>query len=221
MGFTFSMGFKDSLERILTKFGREYSPTVVAMGIAAAKGIFRPIFTMMDKTETQETKRYTALREGLTEVIAIPIYYFSGVVSKKITDKLAVPKNFMSKDIYQRHLKGDKSIEVKNAIKHAEDLARINKSKIASTTAFIGVCISALLVIPFTCSATIKPVMKFLEKRNSKKKYGTDNIQEIKQINGTETKVNTFKGLYSPCTKSCTRKILRVDTMSSREDCQK
>lgn len=199
MGFTFSMGFKDSLEKILTKFGREYSPTVVAMGIAAAKGIFRPIFTMMDKTESDETKRYTALREGLTEVIAIPIYYLSGVLSKKITNKLAVPKNFIPNDIYKRHLKGDKSVDVINAIKHAEELVKVNKPKIASTTAFIGVCVSALLVIPFTCSVAIKPIMKFIEKRNSKKEIDNDNRLEIKQINEPGIKVNTFKGIYNPC----------------------
>ena len=52
------------------------------MSIAIAKGIFRLMFTMMDKEENYETKRYTAIREGLTEMIAIPVYYLSGVVSE-------------------------------------------------------------------------------------------------------------------------------------------
>ena len=81
------MGFKQSIEKQLTKFGKNNSPTVVAMSIAAAKGVFRPAFTMMDTKESYETKRYTALREGLTEVIAIPVYYLSGVAAKKVSKK--------------------------------------------------------------------------------------------------------------------------------------
>ena len=85
------MGTKQILEKQLTKFGQNNSPTVVAMGIATAKGIFRPTFTMMDKKESYETKKYTAIREGLTEVIAIPVYFFSGTASQLISKKLAKP----------------------------------------------------------------------------------------------------------------------------------
>ena len=92
------MAFINALEKSLTKFGMNNSPSVVAMGIAMAKGIFRPMFTMMDRKEDYQTKRYTALREGLTEMIAIPVYYLSGVLSKKLAQKIAVPKNFMTKD---------------------------------------------------------------------------------------------------------------------------
>ena len=111
------MSFKQVIEKNLIKFGKDNSPTLVAMGIATAKGIFRPMFTMMDKEESYETKRYTALREGLTELIAIPIYYLSGVVSNYASNKLAVSKHFMSKDIYIKHKSGDTSEEVVNAVK--------------------------------------------------------------------------------------------------------
>ena len=38
---------------------------------------------MMDKKESSETKKYTALREGLTEVIAIPTYITCGYLAGK------------------------------------------------------------------------------------------------------------------------------------------
>ena len=38
------MGFRDNLAKKLTKFGGNNKPTVIVMGIAAAKGIFRPIY---------------------------------------------------------------------------------------------------------------------------------------------------------------------------------
>lgn len=54
--------------------GNENSATIVACAIAIFKGIFRPTFTMMDKKQDPEAKRYAAIREGLTELAALPIY---------------------------------------------------------------------------------------------------------------------------------------------------
>jgi len=60
------------LRTLCEKLGTKCKPTYVVMAIATIKGICRPTFTMMDKHEDYETKKYTAIREGLTEVIAIP-----------------------------------------------------------------------------------------------------------------------------------------------------
>lgn len=193
--FIDSMSFKQSLEKTLTKFGKNNSPTVIAMGIAIAKGIFRPTFTMMDKSESYETKRYTALREGLTELIAIPAYYFSGVLSKNIAKKLAVPKNFMPKEMYKRYKNGDTSAEVLNSFKRAEDLAKINLPKITSNASFAGVCMCALLVIPFLCSVAIKPIMKKIQKNGKDKSEKVAQV-EVQQFQNPVKSSNTFKGMY-------------------------
>ena len=169
------MAFINTLEKFLIKFGANNSPTYVAMSIAAAKGIFRPAFTMSDKKENYDTKRYTAIREGLTEVIAIPVYYASGLISKSISKKIAVPKNYMSRNLYKRYKAGEKSDEIVKAVKHAEELAEINLPKIKSTSAFAGVCISALFLIPLICSMTIKPIMSQIEKHDSAKKKNIAN----------------------------------------------
>lgn len=187
------MSLKQSLEKKLTKFGKKNSPTLVAMSIATAKGIFRPAFTMMDKEESYETKKYTAYREGLTELIAIPVYYLSGVISSRISDKIAVPKNFMSKRIYKMYKSGDKSAEVNEAVKQAEKLAKMNLPKIKITSAFVGVCASALFIIPMICSATIKPIMKAVENKNPKPNENSLPVGVKQPV----TKLNTFKGIYS------------------------
>ena len=191
------MSFKQSLGKQLTKFGRNNNtPTIVAMGIATAKGIFRPAFTMMDTKESYETKRYTALREGLTEVIAIPVYYLSGVLANTISKKLAVPKNFMSKDVYQKFKSGNDSAEVKKAVQSAEELAKTNLPKLITTTSFIGVCVSALFVIPYVCSVTIKPIMKRLSSKNAQPSIENEKAAELQQVQKPVNKVNTFKSLY-------------------------
>lgn len=75
------MSLSSGIKKICESLGRDNNPAYVVVAIAAAKGIFRPLFTMMDKKESSETKKYTALREGLTEVIAIPTYLACGAIA--------------------------------------------------------------------------------------------------------------------------------------------
>lgn len=81
------MSVAGNLDKIITSLGKNNKPTYVVMAIATAKGIFRPLFTMMDKKENPETKKYAAIREGLTEVIAIPSYFVCGELAAKLADK--------------------------------------------------------------------------------------------------------------------------------------
>ncbi len=82
------MSLADILKRTCKKLGENNKPTYVVMAIATVKGICRPTFTMMDKTENPETKKYTALREGLTEVIAIPAYWACGELAGGLAKKV-------------------------------------------------------------------------------------------------------------------------------------
>ena len=75
--------FTGKLKSLCKNLGENCKPTYVVMAIATVKGICRPTFTMMDKHEDYETKKYTAIREGLTEVIAIPVYWGLGELSGK------------------------------------------------------------------------------------------------------------------------------------------
>lgn len=77
------MSLSSGIKKICESVGRDNNPAYAVVAIATAKGIFRPIFTMTDKKESPETKKYTALREGLTEVIAIPTYLACGSLAGK------------------------------------------------------------------------------------------------------------------------------------------
>lgn len=120
--------------KICDSLGANPKATYPVMLIALVKGICRPAFTMMDKTEKPETKKYTAIREGLTELIAIPTYFVCGELAAHIAGKLRfenVPK------------------DVKESLTKCA----------AKNFMFLGVCTAALFVIPALCSAAIKPVM--------------------------------------------------------------
>lgn len=84
------MGLADKFRNICIKLGENNKPTYAVMAIATVKGIARPTFTMMDKHEEPETKKYTALREGLTEVVAIPAYWGCGELASKIAKHMKV-----------------------------------------------------------------------------------------------------------------------------------
>lgn len=85
------MNLAGKFKNICKNLGENNKPTYVVMAIAAVKGICRPAFTMMDKKEEPKTKKYTAIREGLTELIAIPVYWACGELSAKVATKF-LPK---------------------------------------------------------------------------------------------------------------------------------
>lgn len=148
------MGIKE----ILTNLGKNNKPTYAVMAIAVVKGIARPLFTMTDKHADPETKKYTAIREGLTEVVAIPTYFACGELASKVADKLKFD-----------HLPTPKE----------QAFARQSAKQ---NFMFLGVCIAALAVIPALASVTIKPFMKKIQE-NNKSKHAPIEIEQNKADN--------------------------------------
>lgn len=145
------MVYQQKIVTVLDRFAKNLKPTHTVMAIATVKGICRPAFTMMDKTEKPETKKYTALREGITEAVAIPIYWLCGETAgagakflKELND---------GKLISRARQTGEKfDIELLKQPSHMT-------AKIANNLRFLGVCAAALAVIPATCSIVIKPIL--------------------------------------------------------------
>lgn len=86
------MAIKESLKQFFIKLGENNKPTYAVMAIATVKGIARPAFTMSDKNADPTTKKYTAIREALTEAVAIPTYFICGEMAAKISSMLSLPK---------------------------------------------------------------------------------------------------------------------------------
>ena len=82
------MSFKESIKKVLISLGKNNKPTYAVMAIAVVKGVARPLFTLSDKHADPETKKYTAIREALTEVVAIPTYFACGELAGKVAGKL-------------------------------------------------------------------------------------------------------------------------------------
>lgn len=156
------MGFQNFLRNVCTQLGENNKPTYAVVAIAAVKGICRPTFTMMDKKEKPETKKYTALREGLTELIAIPVYigcgYLAGKCSSLFT-KNVTKEDFLTNKVKQDIANGISNENITKAISNAEKQLEKYKIRATNNLRFIGVCAAALVAIPALCSITIKPVM--------------------------------------------------------------
>ena len=127
------------LTNIFTKLGENNKAIYSVLTIAAFKGILRPTFTMMDKKADPEVKKYTAIREGLTEVIAAGVY-------------LGVDKAV--------------SLLAKPLTKNCPN----NMGNVKNALSFLGVCASAVAIIPATCNVALKPIMSTIKKDNNNKK---------------------------------------------------
>ena len=112
----------------------------VAVTIAAFKGIFRPIFTMRDKHTDPDKKKSAAIREFLTEVIAIPVYLATPVIIEKA--------------IINKVFKNETAHVLKN---------------IKTNSKFLSVCLSTAL-IPAVCNLIQPPIMAAYKKSQDAKK---------------------------------------------------
>ncbi len=160
------MSIKDALKNMFLNLGKNNKPTYAVVAIAIVKGIARPIFTMTDKHADPETKKYTALREGLTEVVAIPTYLACGELAGKVAEKL----NF------------DHIADPKHRA-FARQGAKQNFM-------FLGVCLAALAVIPALASITIKP---FMNKIQNNQKEGKKALEDVKNLNAEKIFQNIDK----------------------------
>lgn len=156
------MSITNLVKNLCTKLGNNSKPIYPILAISAANGIFRPTFTMLKKGENPESKRYAALREGITELVAMPTYFVSGIACEKlgaiIAEKGAV------KEIAKREAKGE---VLSDALKTELKQTKINHGK----TGFmlIGVCVAAGIIIPALCSAVVTPIMSKINKNKDKK----------------------------------------------------
>lgn len=154
------MNFINRLGKICDSLGVNSKATYPAILVATVKGICRPTFTMMDKKESPETRRYTALREGLTELVAIPAYWACG----EVTAKLASYLTFKNKP---------------------EDVREMLKQRATNNLRFIGVCAAGMIIIPALCSAVIKPI---ISKVSPKKEPAQQPLPAITPIQKPEFK---------------------------------
>ena len=76
------------VKKIIESVGKNNSPMYTVVAIAIANSIFKPFSTLLDKKESKETKRYTALREILTECVAIPTYIGSAKFSEMFATRI-------------------------------------------------------------------------------------------------------------------------------------
>ncbi len=141
------------LEKACGRFGRNDAVFAVAT-IATFKGVFRPLFTMMDTKQPKESKVYAALREGVTELVAIPSYIGMSWGVKKLAKPLA------------------------------NDAAnKVNVGNVKSNLSFLAVCFTAVFVIPSLCNLILPSILKAYKNRQSNNKPAQNtNLTSIKPM---------------------------------------
>lgn len=170
------MAINNFIKTICKKLGDAPKATYSMVAIATANGIFRPTFTMMKKGENPESKKYAALREGLTEAIAVPSYIVCGEIGSKLGAYIG---------------KKAKEKELNNLIKEGKTFSREAMDEMISVASkrgssglnLISICIAAGLIIPAVCSACVTPIMnKIGAKKPSSSAAGEAKIQVPAQL---------------------------------------
>lgn len=77
------MTLANVLKNKIIGLGKNTKPAYPMMAVAFTNGIFKPLTSLTDKKEKPETKKYAALRELLTEVVAVPTYLLSNLIAEK------------------------------------------------------------------------------------------------------------------------------------------
>jgi hypothetical protein len=143
------------IEKACKTLGEKNRPVYTVAFVALFKGIFRPLFTMSDKKQDSKTKKYAAIREGSTELIAIPTYIGLSWATEKLAPKFAY---------------GNKSIK------------KILESNAKSTLGFIGVCAAALIVIPGLCNLAMPHILKAFGQKKDSNKQQPNEISSLNPI---------------------------------------
>ncbi len=146
------MSFINFIKNTCSKLGNNNKSIYPMIAIASANGICRPTFTMLKKGEDPESKKYAALRELLTEVIAVPTYWISGELMAKLG------KHITSKAMDKKIAAMEKSGQILSD-KAKQNIKNSAVKKGQAGLMLIGVCTAAGLIIPALCSVAVKPVM--------------------------------------------------------------
>ena len=80
--------FQKHFKNLCMSLGKNNKALYGALTIAVSKGILRPTFTMMDKKQEKNSRRYTAFREGLTGAVAFGAYLVTDAGVEKPCHKI-------------------------------------------------------------------------------------------------------------------------------------
>lgn len=186
------MSVVNFLKNTCSKLGNNNKSIYPMIAIASANGICRPTITMLKKGENPESKKYAALRELLTEVIAVPTYWASGELMAKLG------KYITSKAIDKKITNMEKDGEVlTDKVKQNMKESVVKKGQ--AGLMLIGVCTAAGLIIPALCSVAVKPVMDKISAKNKLDIQECKDLTPSTKLTPPKSKITSpiFKGISS------------------------
>ncbi len=137
------------------KLGERNDAIYGAVTIAVSKGILRPTFTMLDKKQDKESRKYTAFREGITGAIALGAYLSTHKGVEKLVKYICKKGNVFNKS-----------------------------EEIKATMSLITISLTALFIIPGITNAITTPMQKLISphKHEPLKKNGQPNFEGNRQL---------------------------------------
>lgn len=138
--------------KLFQKLGADADPLVTIVVLCLFNMTVRPLITLSDKNQPKDRKLYAALREGITELIALPTcIFFSRFLGGKLANKFTL----------------NKTPETIQAVKNVFSL---------------GGLVVANFVIPILSTLALDPIMKDVKKRIIKDQTNLNIVSELKPI---------------------------------------
>lgn len=159
MNFKFTQNYKNLCKRL----GENNDALYGVLTIAASKGILRPTFTMMDKKQDKDSRRYTAFREATTGVVAFASYIITHKGMSKLVKPFCKKANIVGKE-----------------------------ADVEKTLSLISVSLTALFVIPFICNKITKPLLDLFTKKKTTKEIDSIKPVSQQPTFGAQHKLYTY-----------------------------
>lgn len=135
MSFSHAQKLASRAESVFTKLGTNPDPLITIVTLCLFNATVRPLITLSDKNQPKERRYYAALREAVTEMIALPTcVFFARFVGGALAQKFAA----------------NKTEEVISGVKNVFSL---------------GGLLVANFVIPILSTKALDPIMKDVKKR--------------------------------------------------------
>lgn len=157
MSLTVVKNLASRAEKVFTSLGSNPDPLITIIALCLFNATVRPLITLSDKNQPKERRYYAALREAVTEMIALPTcVLFARGIGGMLANKFATSK----------------SPEVISGVKNVFSLLGL---------------VAANFVIPILTTIALDPIMKDVKKRivKDKQQHPTLDITSQSPLNNT------------------------------------
>lgn len=151
------------------------------MSEGSLKAVARPLFTLVDKNGTKESKKYSATKEVIFQTLSLAFYFALVTPIVQKGGYKALRKALMEKPdfgVMKNHKDLSSFLKARSLAKTDDEAAKFIHPKGAiELTNMVGSAIILTMIAPFVVTKAVHPIMKAIEKNRVNKNPVQQNNQ--------------------------------------------